>query len=509
MFLKFFTTLLMIFCFSLSLHAAGKTHIFTLHSYSQEYPWTKSQYDSFMATLLKSENELEFYSEYLDTKRLEFTQEYQERFVEYLNNKYSTADIDLIYVTDDNALSFIYNNHKKLFINGKKIPVIFSGINDLAINNILPKETFLGVFEVKEIKENIELVKQFSPQTRDIYFIGDASQTYTSIRKVIEQEESNFEKMHFHYISELYLSNIKEQLPTNPRSFVFLTTIGQFKDDMDKTLLVQESIKELRKNKNLILLTMEDAYMYKGVVGGYVTSGFAQGREAAQLVLEYIKEGSLKNLHSLEKSPNIYVFNAKELTNSRIVLSQYIARQATMIGEHKNFLDDNNSTLLSILSVLVIVLLFSMIIMNAVFRKKFKQAFKLNLEHEINDVKQKLHSKEQFIDKLMSFGHIGYWRLDVEKDKLFLSENLLETLFINHSIYEGDSAVLSYFTYEYDKVLLEKNIREVIQKKNSISFKHKMISSEKELFNVEHLIYAEHLGHEPSFIVMGIIKFEK
>lgn len=491
------------------MHAVEKIKIFTLHSYSQEYPWTKSQHKAFVETLSSNKNQYEFYTEYLDTKRISFTQEYQNEFISHLNKKYAKENVDLIYVTDDNALKFIHQNYHLLFTKSTKPPVFFSGVNNLNMHTLLPQETFRGVYEVKEIKENIELIKQFSPQTRDIYFIGDDSQTYKSIKKVISQKESSFQNLRFHYIDDEYLSIILKELPKKPRSFVLLTTIGKLKDTNSNTLLPQESIKKIKENKNLILLTMEDAYMYKGVVGGYVTNGSLQAKEAANLVLKYLKNRSLQELSSLLKSPNSYTFNSKELVSSRIILSEYISREAIFIKYEKNFIEKNQSQLLSALVILTMGLILSLIVMYTYFTKKNNNKMQLSLQNEYEDIKQKLNLKDEFINNIMRFGNIAYWRLDIKKDELFLSQNLLQILSIDDGIYKDDSSALSYFVHERDKALFQEQLHLVKENKNSVTFQHKMVSTEKEVFNVNHIIYTQYLAHQYSSVIYGIIEFEK
>ena len=507
--LGFFKILFIIYSLVSSLYALDKIKIFTLHSYSQEYPWTKSQYNGFIDTLHSNDYKFEFYSEYLDTKRVDLTQEYQNEFVNYLNKKYIDADVDLVYVTDDNALLFIYNNYEKLFKNSKKIPVFFSGINNLNMKKILAKDTYTGVYERKEIKQNIELIKQFSPQTRNIYFVGDDSKTYNSIKKDIEQEEHNYKNMNFHYISDKYISNIQTNLPNKPRSFILLTTIGNLQDDTNNTLLVKESIEKIKQNPNLIILTMEDSYMYEGVVGGYVTNGSAQGKESAKLVLNYLQTHTLKGINSLVKNPNLYMFNSKELVNSRIILSQYISRDAIIIGKNKDFIDENHSTILNILTIITIILIFIIITMYTIFKKNSNQVSQALIEKKIHTIKSKLNSKDQFINNIIRFGDIAYWNIDTKTNELFLSQRLLEILSIDTLIYENDSEALSYFIHENDKKLFHKSILEIKKNKKSVEFKHKMVSSDKKLFNVNHIIYTEYIGDEASSQILGIIKFEK
>ena len=355
-----FKVLLILSFFFFSLNALDKTTVFILHSYSQEYEWTKKQHTAFVNTLNKSDHEFQFYVEYLDTKRLQFTQKYQDEFLSYIKMKYMDVKPDLIYVTDDDALNFVHTHYGELF--GKQdIPVIFSGINNLDMANILQKKLYRGVYEVKKIEPNIQLIKQFSPQTRNIYFIGDNSSTYMAIKKELESEQKIFPNMIFSYISNEHISKIQALLPNKPRRFVLLTTIGGLKDDNNRTLSPKDSIHILKQNPNLIILSMEDAYMHKGVVGGYMTSGQKQGEEAAKIALRYLEHNSFENVDSLKESPNIYMFNAKELIDARVVLSEYIARESIIVDKNKNFIEKHEYLLLDIFTLMLIVFIFLLI----------------------------------------------------------------------------------------------------------------------------------------------------
>lgn len=369
--LNLFKMFFLVVCFTYSLYGSQKAKVFALHSYSQEYEWTKNQHSSFVSTLKGSDKEFEIYSEYLDTKRVDFTPEYQNKFIEYLKTKYADTSPDLIYVSDDNALNFIYEHYDKLFKNDKnKIPVFFSGINDLGMHEKLPSDIYAGVYELKEIKPNIELIKQFSPQTREIYIVGDNSNTYEFIKKEIQTQEAVFANFKFHYIGESEIGKIESQLPNKPKTFVILTTIGNIKDEKNNMLLPKESIQRMKQNKNLIILSMEDAYMCKGVIGGYVTSGIKQGEEAANLVLKYLDEKTLKNITSLQKSPNLYIFDSKELIDARVILSEYIARNSTIIGKDKDFIEKNQSILLNIFAVITTILFFTTVTLYVMAKKR-------------------------------------------------------------------------------------------------------------------------------------------
>nr|MDA3908515.1 hypothetical protein [Sulfurimonas sp.] len=257
---------------------------------------------------------------------------------------------------------------------------------------------------------------------------------------------------------------------------------------------------------NLIILSMEDSYTDKGVVGGYVTSGTSQGSGAAKLVLEYLQKGSLESISSIKKGSNAYYFNAKELSDSRVILSEYIARNSILVDHNGNSIKNEKSMFLNIFTVVFIILFFGVVTLYAIEKKKYKQQARKILK--LQKLKSKLYAKDQFINNLLSFDDMAYWRLDIKKDELYVSKELLTLLGIDSNIYKDDPNILTYFIHSNDKKLFDDSISEVKKSKKSITFKHRFITSSKSILNVTHKVYTEYIHHEPS-LIMGIVKIEK
>ncbi|MEW8500475.1 MAG: hypothetical protein AB2699_18370, partial [Candidatus Thiodiazotropha taylori] len=108
--------------------AADASRILVIHSYSQEYPWTKGQHDGFIEGLRQGQpTQTIIKTEYLDTKRTDYNNSYADWFGQYIEIKYRDFRPDVIYVTDDNGLDFGLTHLVKSF---PKKPLIFSGVND-------------------------------------------------------------------------------------------------------------------------------------------------------------------------------------------------------------------------------------------------------------------------------------------------------------------------------------------------------------------------------------------
>lgn len=393
--IRFVFIFLLFFAFIGHAQTQQKKRIFILHSYSQEYGWTKSQHDSFVHSLQTLyPSALDISVEYLDTKRLKFSDDYQSFFLTYLQKKYAGYSPDAIYVTDDNALNF-FVHQPKLFSTS---PIFFSGINNLSLEITLDKNRYSGVYEVKEIVPNIELIRQFSPQTREIWIVGDDSTTYESIESDIRTHIHQYPKYRFHFISSKQIEDITTQLPNTPKTFVLLTTIGGWSDINGNNLTLNESIDILKRNKNLILCSMEDAYVQGGVIGGFVTSGANQGGNAAQMILRHLNGEPLKKIKSITKSPNVYMFDRKALMESRLILSEYIARDAVILHEKISFMERYQQSILNGVFILVIIFLLFLLITFLISRQK--NAHIKRLEQELHRCSEEVTMQKEKLNVL-------------------------------------------------------------------------------------------------------------
>ncbi|OHE11087.1 MAG: hypothetical protein A3J96_00510 [Sulfurimonas sp. RIFOXYC2_FULL_36_7] len=191
------------------------------------------------------------------------------------------------------------------------------------------------------------------------------------------------------------------KLPNTGKSFVLLTTIGGLSDASGRNLTLQESIARLKQNKNLILCSMEDAYVFGGVIGGYVTSGKLQGERAAELMMRHFKGEPLRNIHPLLKSPNTYMFDRRSLLESRLILSEYSARNAIILHENKTFFEQYQEMILNAVFIFFIFFLLFMVIVFFIAVQKNDQLEKLKTEleecsSELLRIKERVNTSDDF-----------------------------------------------------------------------------------------------------------------
>ena len=312
-----------------AVHSTHQLDVLAIHSYHQEYPWTSSQYKAFKKQLAKKlpEHTFNFSSEYLDTKRIAPSKEYQENFLRYINAKYDNHLPDLIYVTDDNALNFIYSSENKLDWN---TPIIFSGINNTNIKKLNLGHTLAGIFEYKDIYSSISLAESITKNTSEIIFLGDGGTTDKAIKEIIDKVEYKNNGYKVIHLSFSKLDTLIKKLNSIGDSAVILTTVGRIRDNQDSLLDLEVTIKEIT-NTGKKVLVMEDAYFFPGVLGGYVTSGRAQGESAANIASEILL--GTKPITLKDKSSGEFVLSWPEAKRFKLDLNSSALKEAKIINQ--------------------------------------------------------------------------------------------------------------------------------------------------------------------------------
>ena len=382
---------------ALSARALDQKNVFVLHSYSQEYPWTKRQHSGFVAAFGDDPAALPTFStEYLDTKRHTYDQAYAKQFADFLRLKYAGFRPDLIYVSDDNALLFALDYLSGLF---PDVPVFFSGVNDYDVQARMNPQRVTGVFEKKEVAANLELLKRLGADARQVVLVGDGSSTYEAIQREAKTELARNPDIQATFIAGKDFEQVLTQLKPRSERFVLLTTIGGWKDKNGVTLPLARTIHALAALQKFVLITMEDAYMLGGVIGGHVTSGVRQGEAAGKQALAYLNGMPVSAIPPILKSPNEYLIDAIELRRNELRLPSDVEANATILRPIPSFYVRERPLILASLYGLALALLVAGVVVVRLLQVKnrvladardaaetasrTKSEFLANMSHEI------------------------------------------------------------------------------------------------------------------------------
>lgn len=468
-------------------YAQSPVQVLILHSYSQEYPWTKSQHQAFIAELTSAiPHGLNISTEYLDTKRKPFDSDYIVSFYNYLSVKYDGYIPAVIYVTDDNALSFASEYFQELF---PDVPVVFSGINDLSVKDSLDRKRFTGVFEKKDISRNLELLGIINSNAKDILVIGDDSNTYKAIATEVKQQLKKYPEIKATFVASSSIDELQAEINNSPTNYLFLTTLGAMLDSSGNNLSLDETLSVIAKTGDKIILSMEDAYVTDGILGGYVTSGEQQGMTAARLVVDYLSGKPIESLPFISNSPNKYMFDSAVLKSAAISLPENILTQVTLLNQPQSFYIRHSAVIIGSITSLTIILVLSLSFFLLLLSRKNREIRSTSiqtqeLEEIIFERTMQLSEGKRKLTQAQKIAHIGNYYWDVEPDKTTWSDELYNIVGRSPDDFKPTYEGYVHCIHPADRDAFTQLTKTVRKNKNKYHAEYRIVRPDKEIRHV-------------------------
>jgi PAS domain S-box-containing protein len=346
--------------FTTFLYSNNTKEVLLIHSYHKGYIWTNDISNAIEKEFSNYKN-IELNTVYMDTKRVS-SQKYLDSLVDLYKEQFKNRNFDLILVSDNNAFDFIIKYHEQLF---KDVPVLFCGINNfdkalLDENNI--KEYMSGVVEQVDLEKNLELISDLHPDLENLIIINDRSSTGLAVKRDLRNliEKYN-KKFNIQYIDNMEISALKSKVANLGENDVILFVL-LFKDTTGKYFTYKQGFKQIKEVSKVPIYGLWDFYMDYGIVGGLLTSATAQGQAVSKMAIEILdKNKSIKDIPILEKSPNVFMFDYKELEKHNIDISPFV-NNYKLINEPSDAYRQYTQlivvsvTLILILSIIIIIL---------------------------------------------------------------------------------------------------------------------------------------------------------
>jgi PAS domain S-box-containing protein len=350
--------------------------ILLLHSYHKGYDWSDS-ISSAVEDYYKNQN-VEITTEYMDTKRV-YSDSYEKQLLNLYKTKYKTSKFDLIIASDNNALNFLDKYHNKIFQN---IPIVFCGINNFdketfSNSNIFKRST--GVTESVDIKKNIELILKLHPKTKKILVLNDTTTTGLAMKKqFLESYEIFKDRVNIEYVDKFKIEELKDKIKRLDKNTVILFML-LFKDETGKVFTFKDGLKEIERSTHAPIYGLWDFYLKYGLVGGYLTHGYAQGQHAARISSMILDGTDISTLKVITKSPNSYIFDHRKLKVHNIK-NHLLPKESIVTNKPFNFYEEYKY------EIIVVIILFSifvtiifLLILSLIEKRKAKEELKLQL----------------------------------------------------------------------------------------------------------------------------------
>jgi ABC-type uncharacterized transport system substrate-binding protein len=187
------------------------------------------------------------------------------------------------------------------------IPVVFCGVNlEPSTKYAYPRKNVVGVRETLFTKELINMIKNFFPEIANIVFMGDRSETTSGI--VEQLEEAEYEGITKNILILDTYSNWKETVKSfdGYNTAVVLLINRELKNENGEAVDSAEVTRWTVNNSTFPVFAIMNYAIEEGAVGGVVNTGYGEGKQAGEIVKEFLSGTSLMDI-GLEKSKNSYV----------------------------------------------------------------------------------------------------------------------------------------------------------------------------------------------------------
>ena len=357
--------LLLIFRFhssGLAIEYKDKMYVLVFNSYHKGLSWTDTTIKGIESVLANSNLNIELIYEFMDTKRYQ-GEHYFQKLYELYKFKYSKKRFDVIIATDNDALNFLVYYRNILFFN---VPVVFCGVNNFTPTMLGGESLYTGVVEETDMDSTLKLALNLHPDTEQIFVINDTTTTGLALKEQLLSIIPKYKDLaKFVIYDDFDIEELKDTLKHLKKgTLIFLLIVNR--DRSGRFFTYEETLEIIRNNSFVPIYSIWDFYIGRGIVGGMLTSAYQQGMAAAEMAKRILLGESVDQIPINRTSPNVYMFDYKELMRFNIPVSA-LPKESIIINQPDTFYSKYKkvifltSAVVTTLSLIIILLALNII----------------------------------------------------------------------------------------------------------------------------------------------------
>lgn len=399
---------------AISFHvSARRQKILVLHSYHQGLNWTDNITKGILSVLNEHED-IEIQFEYMDTKR-RYDEEYLQEFVKLYSLKHKGIPYSLVIASDNNALYFTRDYQQKFF---KDIPIVFCSIDQFDDSLIEGMTNITGVTEYIDFKQTIEQALKLHPKAKNLVVINDNITTSAVINRnhIVSFWPELKTDVKLIFLENLSIVDLVEKVKKLDDSNVILL-INFSKDQEGNYISYQENIEIIREVTQLPIYSSWEFYFNEGIVGGMLTSGFKQGKLAAELAVKITNGTDVNSIPIVTKGYNSFQYDFNQMKRFGIEANQ-LPEGSLIINQPPSFLSKHKFTL-------IILVAFFILLMLIITYAKIKR---LRNENRLLARNKELKSSRNRLLRMLDANSDGVWEHNFSEKTTYISKNIWDKL---------------------------------------------------------------------------------
>ena len=352
--------------------SSPKKRVLVLNSYHKGLSWTDNIVKGVESVLPPESNHLEISFEYMDTKR-NSSELYFTKLYEIYKIKYEKERFDVIIACDNDALNFVSKYRKTLFAD---TPIVFCGINDFQDSMVWDPSTVTGVVEETDMKSTLDIALKLFPATSQVVVIDDKTTTGVAMKNELLQVMPFFRnKVRFVFFDDFNIAELRQKVRSIPPDSIILLLVVN-RDRTGNFFAYEESLAFIYDESKVPIFSVWDFYLGGGIVGGMLTTGYSQGRTAAEMALRVMHGTKVADIPLVRKSPNRFMFDYSQL--KRFGVSTYrIPKESAIINLPDSFYSRYKTFILGIgATIFILSLIIFVLLVNISQRRKVEKALR-------------------------------------------------------------------------------------------------------------------------------------
>lgn len=356
--------------------ADDKKHVLILNSYHQGYKWTDDLTKGAIESMAAKRSDLKFYIEYMGTKWV-FDKLYFEKLQDIYKTKFEAIRFDAIIAADNDAFDFLKKYRKGTF---GDVPVVFCGVNWFKSEDLKGQTLYTGVNEDADIAANLDLMLKLHPNLKNLYVVVDLTTTGQIVHQKIKELIPRYRNsLTFHILDDLEIQQIMKSVASLGDDSLVLLTVYQ-KDKTGAFVEYSDFASQLSKSSRVPVYGLWDFDLGFGILGGLLTSGYAQGSSAGAITLRILNGEAADSIPVIMESPNRYRFDFMQMERFGIK-SQQLPSDSSIINEPDSFYEVNKGLVWGLFAGIALLTLSTIILMiNTHRRNVAEEAFRSSEE---------------------------------------------------------------------------------------------------------------------------------
>jgi signal transduction histidine kinase len=219
----------------------------------------------------------------------------------YLRGKYASRPPRVIVAVGQEALSFLLRHRAELFA---QVPVVHAGIARPSLRSLSPLPTdVIGVPVQYDFSPTIDLALRWHPRARRLVIVTGAAEPDRGFEAQLRHEVASFtDRVTVEFLAGRPTREVLRRLGELGDDAVVFTP-GTFQDGEGRHLTPYESVEAMAGASRAPVYGPFSSFIGSGVVGGYMPSFEAMGRQGGRVVNELLAGAEPRSLHLPEVVP--------------------------------------------------------------------------------------------------------------------------------------------------------------------------------------------------------------